>query len=174
MPTSLYIQKLWGFILLALEPWLCGLAWICDCLLPSYPSWFSSILCECGIICSAASTASLGHTASVHLPICLHDSSRLGECGLFLNPWLSDFHTVKFSDGPGCYLFGDLVVILSMVAWGGKVCLPTLPSWLEVAMFYFDELWLHGWLLYNYLLSCAYMFYTLFCKCALFSFFLKN
>ena len=29
-----------------------------------------------------------------------------------LNPWLSDFHTVRFFDSSGYYLFLDLVVIL--------------------------------------------------------------
>ena len=49
-----------------------------------------------------------------------------------LNPWLLDFCTVLFSDGSGYYLFWGLVVILSVVAWGGRVCLPMPPSWPEV------------------------------------------
>ena len=48
------------------------------------------------------------------------------------NPWLLDFHTPRFSNGPGCYLFCDVLVILSMDAGEGKVCLPTPPSQPEV------------------------------------------
>ena len=44
-----------------------------------------------------------------------------------LNSWLSDFHTVQFSDGSGYYLFGDLVVILSMVVQGVEACLSMPP-----------------------------------------------
>ena len=36
--TGFYSQKLWGFIFLALEPWLGGLLWGWDPLLPRYPS----------------------------------------------------------------------------------------------------------------------------------------
>ena len=61
---------------------------------------------------------------STPLPIWMNVSS--------LSIWLSDFHTAQFSDGSGCYWFWDLVVILSMVAWGGEACLPMPPSWPEV------------------------------------------
>ena len=47
-----------------------------------------------------------------------------------LSPWLSDFHTVRFSVSSGCFLF---FVVLLLVVRGGTVCLPTLLPWLEVS-----------------------------------------
>ena len=44
-----------------------------------------------------------------------------------LNPCLSDFYTALFSDGSGHYLFWGLVVILSVVLWGGEGGLPMPP-----------------------------------------------
>ena len=52
-----------------------------------------------------------------------------------LNAWLSDFHTARFSDSSGCYLFWGLVVILSVVMWGGKSCLRMPPSWQVLLIF---------------------------------------
>ena len=52
-----------------------------------------------------------------------------------LYPWLSDFHTARFFDYCRCYLFWDLVVILSMVAREGETCLPMPPSWPKVLSF---------------------------------------
>ena len=49
-----------------------------------------------------------------------------------LNPWLLDFHTVRFSDDSGWYFFCTLDVIFSVVVQGGETCLPTPPSSLEV------------------------------------------
>ena len=50
-----------------------------------------------------------------------------------LNLWLLNYHTGRFSDESGWYLFCSLVVIFAVVMWGVKACLPTPPSWLEVS-----------------------------------------
>ena len=73
---------------------------------------------------------SFHHTWMWHCPLChchisahlqvVAPSAFLDECG-FLNTWFSDFHTTQFPDGSECYLFCGLVVILSVVAWGGEV-----------------------------------------------------
>ena len=55
--------------------------------------------------------------------------------GTSLNPWLSDFHVALFPDGSGCYLFWDLVVILSMIAQGDETCLHMPSPWLEVCVY---------------------------------------
>ena len=94
--------------------------------------------CECGTFCSFPDTSSLRHTLLCFctflpvstnppfLPIWMNVAS--------LNPWLSDFHTAHFFDSSRCYLFWDLVVILSMVAWGGKACLSMPPYWPQVSL----------------------------------------
>ena len=46
-----------------------------------------------------------------------------------LNPCLSDFHMVQYSDRSGCFLFLNLLLSFFFVLWGGTVCLPTSPSW---------------------------------------------
>ena len=51
--------------------------------------------------------------------------------------WLSNFHTARFSEDSGWYLFYSLVVIFAVVVWGGKLCLPIPPSGLEVCMPFF-------------------------------------
>ena len=122
------------------NPGLCSLAWPWDCLLHLYPSQFLSTTCKHGTTCSATTTAvSLHHTTclpvSVTLPL-LPTWINVAS----LNPWLSDFHTALFSDGSGCYLFWNLVVILSMVAWGGKACLPMPPSWPEGSVFLLNQI----------------------------------
>ena len=58
-----------------------------------------------------------------------------------LKPGLLDFHTAQFSDCSGCYFFWDPVVILFVVAWGGKACLPMPPSWLEVLKLFICKVW---------------------------------
>ena len=55
------------------------------------------------------------------LPICLDEYG-------FLNSFLSDFHTARFSDDSGLYLFCSLVVIFSVIVQGGDPCLPMPPS----------------------------------------------
>ena len=48
-----------------------------------------------------------------------------------LTPWLSDFHTVRFSGSFGCFLFLNLLLSFSWLC-EEAVYLPTSPSWLEV------------------------------------------
>ena len=54
-----------------------------------------------------------------------------------LTPWLSDFHTVRFSGSSGCFFVFKFVAVLVLVVRGGTVCLPTPPSWPEVLFFLF-------------------------------------
>ena len=67
-----------------------------------------------------------------------------------LTPWLSDFHTIRFSISSG-YFFVLKFVVLLLVVQGGTVYLPMLPSWPEVSVsallrgvntIYFIELWI--------------------------------
>ena len=71
----------------------------------------------------AASPLHPGCLSPPLLPVWMNISS--------LSPWLSDFHTVRFSVSSGCFLF-LIVVVLLLVVQGGTVCLPTPPSWPEV------------------------------------------
>ena len=74
------------------------------------------------------------HPTGVYVPLCLsphlHPPTHLDECDFFKSLG-SDIHTAQFSDGSGCYLFWGLVVILPVLVWGGKMCSPMPPSWLE-------------------------------------------
>ena len=49
----------------------------------------------------------------------------------FLNPWLSDFHTIQFSDSSGYFFVFKFVVVLHLVVRGGNVYLPMPLPWLE-------------------------------------------
>ena len=59
------------------------------------------------------------------LPACMNVSS--------LTPWLSDFHTVRFSGSSGCVVFKFVAVPL-LVVWGGKMYLPMPSFWLGVLL----------------------------------------
>ena len=48
-----------------------------------------------------------------------------------LTPWLSNFHTVQFSGSSGYFVF-KFVVVLIWVVQGGRMYLPTPPSWPEI------------------------------------------
>ena len=58
----------------------------------------------------------------------------LGGCGFF-NSMVVRLPFKLISDGPEWWLFYSLAVIL----WGGKSCLPMLPSWLEVSHMLFKH-----------------------------------
>ena len=49
-----------------------------------------------------------------------------------LTPWLSDFHTVQFSDSSGCFLFLNLLLSFFWLCEEAKCIYPMPPSWLEV------------------------------------------
>ena len=126
-PPLIFIARSYGG--LSSQCWnlgLCGLSWGWDHSLPRYPSCFLSI-CECGTISFTAT--------AISVPLsCLHYSApptSLDECGFFKSLAVRLPHSLIFWCSE-CYLFWDLVVILSVVAWGGEACLPTPPSWLEV------------------------------------------
>ena len=133
-PTGFYSQKLWGSIFLVLEPWAVQAGLGQGSLAPKVSLSNFIPTRECAI---THFTALLPlHTISCLL-ISLPISVTLPLLPVWvnvvsLNPWLSNFHTAWFSDSSGCYLFWDIVVILSVAERGGKVCLPMPPSWLEV------------------------------------------
>ena len=110
IPTGFYSQKLWGFIYLALKPWAVwsGLGLV---LLAPKVSLLTFIhhtgmwdrLCLFQHNCSLS--ASQGVSSPLHpvpvspLPL------PIWRVVASLNPWLSDFHIVRFSDSSECYLF---------------------------------------------------------------------
>ena len=49
-----------------------------------------------------------------------------------LNLWLLNYHTGRFSDESGWYLFCSLVVIFAVVVCGVEACLAIPPTWPEV------------------------------------------
>ena len=51
-----------------------------------------------------------------------------------LNPWLLDFHTIRFS----VVLVVFRLVVILMVVQGGTACLPMPKSWPEVSPFIFN------------------------------------
>ena len=53
-----------------------------------------------------------------------------------LTPWLSDFHTGRFSGSSGYSFVFKFVVVLLLVVGGGKVYLPMPLSWLEVWLWF--------------------------------------
>ena len=114
------------------NPGLCALAWGWDCLLPRYPCPFYPPHVNVGPpvplpLLTAPDCFSPSAPISASLPLL-----SIWMDVVSLNPWLSDFHTARFSDGSRCYLFRGLIVILSLIVQVGKACLPTPPSWLEV------------------------------------------
>ena len=122
-PHCFYSHKLWGFIFWSWNAELGGLDWGWNHLLPRYPSHFLSTTSECGTTHSTAATP---------LRACPPVSASLPLLPIWMNVtslilWLSDIHTVQFSDSCGCYLFCSLVAIFAVVVQGGKLCLPRPP-----------------------------------------------
>ena len=139
-PTGFYSQKLWGFILLELELWAVKSDLGLGSLTPKvslpifiHHTWMWDHLCLfCPCRCLSAPHC-------VSLPLC-PVSVSLSLLPYWINvaslsPWLSDLHTVWFSDSFECYLFWDLVVILFVVVQGGEMCIPMLPFWLDVFLY---------------------------------------
>ena len=84
--SGFYRQKLWGFILLVLEPWTVWSGLGLGLFVPKYPSRFLSTTCECGTVCSTAAATSLHYTLSPCLSAHLCDSTPptcLDESGFF-------------------------------------------------------------------------------------------
>ena len=71
-------------------------------------------------------------------PLCpsphLYPLTCLDECGFFKSLVVRLPYSLIFCSG--CYLFWGLVVIPSVIARGGKACLPAPLSWPEVWFFY--------------------------------------
>ena len=101
-----------------------------DCAVCLAPQLFLPVYLQANVG-SFALPAAASLAPVLHPPLCCK-SSPLG-CpsppllpvwikASFLTPWLSDFHTVWFSDSSGNFCFKFVVVFL--VVWGGKVYLP--------------------------------------------------
>ena len=128
-PLLVFTTRIYGDLpyLLVLELWavLCGLglgslAPKVSLLIFIHHMWmWNHLYCCC-----------LSVPCSIFSPLC--PARHLCPSHPFRWMWLLYILAVRFSDSSGCYLFWGLIVILSVVAWGGEACLPTPPSWLEV------------------------------------------
>ena len=129
-PTGFYSQRFWGFISLALEPWL---AW--SVLLSSGSSWFIHMQMWGQLVLQLLPCS----MSSLHwLPISTPPTS-LDECSFFNSlvvglPYSSIFWPFWL------FFVFKFVVVLLLVVWGGKVYLSMPPSLLEVQM----NLLIHG------------------------------
>ena len=76
---------------------------------------------------------SVPHCVSLPLcsSLCLCPSYLSDECGFFKFLVVTLPYSLIFWKF-WVYLFGGLGVILCVVVWGGKACLPMPPTWLEV------------------------------------------
>ena len=122
--SDFYSQRFWDFISICWNPGLCGLS--CS---PVVPPGLSSH--KCGTAWSAShclATCPLwrGSPPPPLLPVWMNISS--------LTPWLSELHTVQFSGSSSYCLFLNLLSFFWL--WGGKVYLPTSPTWPQVPIFY--------------------------------------
>ena len=117
-----------------LEPWV---LWPVS--LPSCSSWFIHMqmwdrplwqLPPCLVLqlhpCGESSPP--GCLSLPLLPVWMNVSS--------LTRWLLDFYPVRFSVSSGYFLFLKFVVVPLLVVQGGKVHLPTPPSWWEIVDFH--------------------------------------
>ena len=120
--TGFYIQKLWGLIFLALEPW---------------GGWSDTVL---GYLVPKIFLPGYIYHMWVWdwpfppLPI-FAPPTHLNECDFFNSlfvelPYSLIFWLFRFSDW--VIVVCSLVVIFAVVVWGGKACLSMLPSWLAV------------------------------------------
>ena len=132
-PTYFYCQRFWGFISPHWNPGLCGLS-RSPVIPPGYvhtnagsPSHRLTCLVFQWLPCPASSPPRLPvSTAPTGLDECFFFNSlivRFPYSLIFWQFWL--FFIFKF------------VVFLLLVVWGGKVFLPTPPSWPEVPYFCF-------------------------------------
>ena len=85
------------------NPGLCSLGWGWDCCLPRYPSQFLPTTRKCWTALSVPAAISAPRCVSSPLA-CLWPLQPVWMNVASLNPWLSGFHTVQFSDCSGCYL----------------------------------------------------------------------
>ena len=134
IPTGVFSQRLWGFISLHWNPELWGLSHS-----PVGPPSLSA--CECGTTQFAShyliwsSSHHLAGSPLHRLPIS-GPPTDLNECFFFNSlvvvlPYSSILCQTVF------FVF-KFAVVLPSVVWGGTVCLPTPPSWLEVLKWTFD------------------------------------
>ena len=129
-PTDVFSQRFWGFISPLWSPGLCCLSRSPVVLpvylhvnvgLPSLPASASPRL----------PSAALPWVLFTWLPISASPTS-LDEC-FSLTPWLSDFHTVRFSGNSGCFLIFKFFVVLLLVVQRGTVYPPKPPSWPDIS-----------------------------------------
>ena len=125
---------------------------------------------EYGIACFASHC--LAHRVLQPLPWCMSSPPLLSVWMnvSYLTPWLSDFHTVRFSVRSGCFFVFKFVVVLVLVVWGSKVYLPTPPPWPEVSIWPFLMSWswqhVFAWIQYKsapVVVSCTKNFTRMSC-----------
>ena len=134
-PTGFYSQKLREFIFLTLEPWTVQSGLGLESLAPKgcllifiHHMWMWGCPCQ---FHHPLHLSTPHRIFSFSTPVCISTPpTRLDECSFFKS--LAIRLPVWFSDSSGCYLFWGLVVILSVVACGGKACLCMPLSWPEV------------------------------------------
>ena len=109
-PTGFFSQRFWDFISPHWHPELCGLSSF-----PVFPSGLSEG--KCGTTCSASHClAHPGPLAATLLWVLSCPGCMLLHCLLVwmnvssLTPWLSDFHTNRFSVSCGYFLFLNLLL----------------------------------------------------------------
>ena len=105
-PTHFYSQKFWGFIFPHWNPALHGLSHS-----PVVPPSLSSCKCGTTSCCLASHPLRPSCLSASLIPVWVNVSS--------LTPWLSGFHTVRFSGSSGCFLFVYLLLSFRLCK-GGK------------------------------------------------------
>ena len=108
--------------------------------LPRYRSQFLSITHGCGTTHSASASLHL----STRLPI-FPTPTHLDECDLFNSLVVRFSYRSIFWWFRVIIFFCSLVVIFAVVVQGGKMCLPTPPSWPEVSRGMFLKLLFLKW-----------------------------
>ena len=120
-PTGFFSQTCWGFISQCWNPGLCGLSHS-----PDVPPGLSAHKCGTALSASCHLTESAFHP-NAHL----HPSYQPGW--MFLLQLLGCQTSIQFDFLSVLVVFVFIfVVVLLLVVWGGTVCLPMPPSWLEV------------------------------------------
>ena len=134
IPICFYNQEFWGFIFLALEPWVMRSDLELGSVAPkvSLPNFVHHM--------QALRLPTPPLHAKLHLltsppQLCTSTTPTCLDEFCFFN-WLLDFHTIWFSGSSKCICF-EVSCILSVVVRWGKACLHMPLSWLEVLHYLF-------------------------------------
>ena len=123
-PAGFYSQRFLRLYFPALEPWVAG-----SVSLPSCSSWFIWMQMWDHLVCQLPPC----HTSSPpRLPVSAPPTS-LNGCLFFKSLVVGLPYSLIFWQFWLCFVF-KYVVVLLLIVWGGKVYLPTPPSWLEVSL----------------------------------------